>query len=334
MSELEPVYLLTGSDRPKVARAVRRLRARAAEDAVELLSARDTSGEDAVAACNALGLFGDGAGGRLVLVDGVDAWKAADALAVAEYVVAPTPGTVLALVGDVKADAALAKAVAPKPAVREKRLLVFNVEKRKLPGWAAEQFGLHGARADAQACRALVELVGDDLEELSTEIDKIATWAAGEPVTARVVAELAAGRAETAVFALTDAWGQRDVAGVVAASERLLERSERPRRDEVARLLGSFSAHLARVRASQALAADGVRPRDAAGRLKAHPFVAEKAFAHAKRYAADELQAAFVRLATLDAAVKGASRLPGDLELQRALVDMTAPAERAEAAAA
>ena len=66
MAELAPAYLLTGGDRPKITRALVRLRAHFGDESVELLSARETSGEDAVAACNALGLFG---GSRLVVVE-------------------------------------------------------------------------------------------------------------------------------------------------------------------------------------------------------------------------------------------------------------------------
>src|SRR5207244_11886453 len=96
-SELKPVYLITGSDRPKVARAVRRLRERMGANAAEILNAGESSGDEAVAACNARGLFGGGA--RLVVVEDVEGWKAADAKAVAEYLAAPAPGTVLALAG-------------------------------------------------------------------------------------------------------------------------------------------------------------------------------------------------------------------------------------------
>jgi len=66
-----------------------------------------------------------------------------------------------------------------------------------------------------------------------------------------------------------------------------------------------------------------VRPRDAASTLKIHPFVAEKAFAQAQNFSADELAGAIVRLAELDAAAKGGSKLPADLELERALIDIT-----------
>jgi DNA polymerase III subunit delta len=320
VAELEPVYLIVGSDRPKVARAFQRLRARIGEDGVEVLSAREASGEDAAAACNVLGLFAGG--GRLVIVEEVERWKAADVKAITAYLEAPPPDTVLALAGDVKADSPLGKACR-----KHGKVLVYDVPKKALPAWVAEQFARVGAKADRAACAALVEAVGDDLDELASEVDKLATWAAGEQIEARHVQELAAGRAETSIFALTDAWGRRDVAAALAACESLLERSPRPRRDELPRLAALLASHVTRVRACQALAAEGIRPRDAAGRLKMHPFAAEKAFAQADRFTVDELRDAIVRLADLDKALKGGSRLPGDLELQRALVDATAPSD-------
>jgi DNA polymerase III delta subunit len=60
-----------------------------------------------------------------------------------------------------------------------------------------------------------------------------------------------------------------------------------------------------------------------------HPFAAEKAFAQAANFSPEELGHAIVRLAELDAASKGGSRMPADLELERALVDVTRPRERA-----
>ena len=55
--ELKPAYLIAGTDRPKIDRAVDRLRGRFEADAVELHDAAELTGDDAVAACNALGLF-------------------------------------------------------------------------------------------------------------------------------------------------------------------------------------------------------------------------------------------------------------------------------------
>jgi DNA polymerase-3 subunit delta len=298
-------------------RALRRLRDRVGDDATEQLNARETNGDDAVAACNAMGLFVGN--GRLVIVDEIERWKADDVKAVVAYLAAPAPATVLALVAtEMKLDTPLAKAVK-----KAGDLLTYDVQKRRVPEWVAEQFARLGAKADRDACRALVEVVGDNLDELSSEIDKLATWAGGETITVAVVEEMAVGMAETPIFSVTDAWGRRDVGAVLANTESLLERTHRTRSGELLRIAASLVGHVGRVRRIQRLADEGVRPRDAAGKLKMHPFVAEKAFAQAANFSADELSAAVVRLAELDAAAKGGSRLPAELELDRALVDVT-----------
>jgi DNA polymerase-3 subunit delta len=316
-SELEPVYLITGGDRPKIQRALRRLRDRIGDDAVESLSAAEASGDDAVAACNALGLFG--AGHRLVIVTEVDRWKAADAKAVAAYVTAPAPDTVLALVGEeVKKDSPLAKVCAKAGSV-----LVYDVPKRRLPDWVAKQLADRGVSADPEACRALVDIVGENPEELASEVDKIATWAADEPVGVADIAALAAGSAEIPGYELTDAWGRRDLESTLAACQTLLERSGDPISRTVPALVGLLVGHLGRVRTCQRYAEEGLATREAAARMKRHPFYVEKLYAQARNYTVDELRDAVVRLAELDHALKGGSRLSPDLELERALIEIT-----------
>jgi DNA polymerase III subunit delta len=259
-----------------------------------------------------------------VIVDGVQAWKAADVKEIEAYLAAPAPETVLALTGEaLKTDSALAKAVKKAGDV-----LAYDVQRKQLPEWVADQFQRLGTTADRDACRALVETVGDDLDELASEIQKLATWAGGETVTRAAVEELAVGQAETPIFALTDSWGSRDVRATLRAAESLLERSHRPRSGELVRIVASLVSHVGRVRKIARLADEGVRPREAAGRLKIHPFVAEKAGRQAGNFSAGELAQATVRLAELDAGTKGGSRLPVDLQLELALVEITRRAER------
>jgi DNA polymerase-3 subunit delta len=324
-SELKPVYLIVGADRPKIQRALRRLRDRLGDDAPELLTAVETSGDDAVAACNALGLFGGGQ--RLVVVTEVDRWKAGDAKAIAAYLSSAAPDTVLALVGEeTKKDSALGKACAKAGSV-----LAYDVVKRRLPEWVAKQFTERGVTADPEACRALVEIVGDDPEELAGEIDKLATWAGDDPLGVAQIEALAVGCAEIPGYELTDAWGRRDLHAALIACQRLIDRSGDPVSRAVPALVGLLVGHVGRVRSVQTMAEEGLGARDAAARLKRHPFYVEKLFAQARNYTVDELRDAVVRLAELDHAVKGGSRLTGDLELERALVDITRPREAAAA---
>ncbi|HEY6150519.1 MAG TPA: DNA polymerase III subunit delta [Gaiellaceae bacterium] len=330
MAELAAVYLITGTDRPKVTRALRRLRDRVGEAATEILSAQDASADDVAAACNALGLFT--VERRLVVVDQVERWKAADLKALEAYLKGPAPTTVLALVGDeIKRDSALAKAVA-----KSGEVLLYDLPKRgrkaDLPRWVEGQLKERGIVIDHEAARALVDLVGDNVTELATEVDKLATWAAGDRIGEREVLELVPARAETPPFDLTDAWGRRDAAAAVAASERIVERSGDATRDVLLRVTGLLTAHVGRVRECRRLDAEGVPPAAAAERLKRNRFYVQKLYEQAGNFSDDELDEAIVRLAQLDLALKGGSKLPGELEFTRALVDVTRGAEPARAA--
>jgi DNA polymerase-3 subunit delta len=319
---LDPVYLLTGSDRPKHTRALARLRARFGAESVELLTGDSASGADAVAACNALGLFAGDDGGRLVVVQGVERWRKADVEAVKEYLAEPVPGAVLALV----AEEPLRGSDLPALCKKHGRVLAFEVPKpSNLHAWVRSEFERLGARADAEASRALVELVGEDVVALAGEAEKIVAWAAGEPIGRREVEQLAAPGREATAWAVTDAWGARDVAAVLAACELALERKE------PFVLAVGLAGHVGRVRSAQALAEEGLRTREIAGRLKMKEFPARKALQHAERYSREELDSALIRLAELDAALKGASRVSAELELERALVDITRAADRAAA---
>lgn len=321
------VYLLTGSDRPKIESALARLRRHFAPEAIEAVSALDTPGEAVAALCNAGSLFGDA---RLVVTEDVDGrrdgdgrlkggWKAGDVEAIAEYVKSPAPATVLALVGqEVKKTSSLWKACA-----KAGQVLEYNVVKKAVQGWVVDQFRARGVQAEPEAAAALVQIVGDDLNALATEIDKISTWAGSEPVGEQEIEALAAPMADLPIYELTDAWAARDASRALAVSETLFERESRQRRDVAARLAAALGGHVARLRSIKRLAADGVPSKEAAERLRMHPFRAQKLYGEAEGFSSEELRSAVVRLSALDGALKGQSRLAPDLELQRALVDLT-----------
>jgi DNA polymerase III subunit delta len=297
------------------------LRARFGHESVEILSAEGASGEDAVASLNALGLFG---AGRLVVVEGVERWKKADAEAVRAYLAAPVPGAVLALVtGESPRDSALAEAVASAGEV-----LSYDVPKPKDPSvWVRVEFERLETQVMEDAARRLVEIVGDDVTVLAVEVEKIATWAGSEPVSAAEVDVLAVpAPGETPMWALSDAWGSRDVAAVLEACEAELEGGVEPFLMAV-----RLAAQAGFVRSVQALASEGLSAREIASRLKKHEFRVRKALGHAERYTREELDAVVIRLAELDAALKGASRLSAELELERALIEVTRPLETARA---
>jgi DNA polymerase III delta subunit len=331
-AELKPVYLIAGNDRPKVEVALARLRARFEAGAIERLvvPGKDgATGADVVAACNAGTLL---LGERLVLVTEVDGrrddrgrltggWKAADVEAVVDYLRAPAPGTVLCLVGEeVKKDSTLAKACA-----KAGDILAWDVDKRGLAAWVVERFRERGVKLERDASAALIDIVGEDKLALALEVDKLATWADGEPIGVEEVRRLATPFADEPPWALTDAWGKRDAATVLAVVEAMLDRSPRQRRDEAGAVAARLGAHLAKLSRMKGLLESGMPAREAAAKLGLKDFPGQKLARQSEAFTVEELRDATLRLAQLDYALKGGSKLAPDLELQLAVADVSRP---------
>jgi DNA polymerase-3 subunit delta len=186
------------------------------------------------------------------------------------------------------------------------------------------QFERVGVQADGEAARALVEIVGEDATALATEVEKLAAWANGEPVGRREVESLAAPGQEASAWAIMDAWGARDLPGALAACQADLEHDSDP-----FVIAMRLSSQVTLVRQARALSEEGLGVKDISKRLRKHEFRVRKALGHADNYTRDELDEAVVRLAALDAALKGASRLAGELELERAIVELVREPEHA-----
>ena len=319
---LLPVYLIHGSDRPKVDLAVRRLRQRVEQEggSVEVLhagAAEDAgTGEAAVGACNALGLFG---GLRLVLVTGVEAWDAPAGEPVIAYLDAPAPDTVLALVAEkVRADARLVKAVA-----KVGRVLPYELPERKeLPGWLRKQAQRLGLELEPDALRRLLELGRDDALALSGEIEKLALWADGRPVTPADVDALCVLDPDLPPWDLTDALGERRGQDVLVMLGRFLD----GRDGEVARILPALARHLRQLHAAKLLVDQGAGAEQVAKALGLRSaFPARKLCRQSSLWTREELAEAIARIAAAERDTRGDSPLPDRFTLERA-VALTSPA--------
>ena len=329
----KPVYLITGSDRPKIETALTRLRGHFEAEAIESVSALDTSGEAAVALCNAGSLFGDA---RLIVVADVDGakqadgrrkggWKAADVEAVVGVPREPRARRPCSRSSaeELKASSALWKACAKAGTV-----LAFDVAKKELHEWVAEQFRAARRRAPSPTpSPRSSSSSATTCARSKVEVDKIATWAGDEPIGEREVEALVAPNAD-----VPDLRAHRGVVGARLGARARRERDDlrAGARSRVATSLRASPArsasHLGRLRALKRLAAEGVKPKEAAERLKLHPFRAQKLYGQAEGFSDEELDDA-VR------AARRARRRAEGPEQARARPRGAADARRAHAAA-
>ena len=108
-----------------------------------------------------------------------------------------------------------------------------------------------------------------------------------------------------------------DTAGALRACEAELRGQPEP-----FWLAGRLASQVSRTRAVQRLVEEGV-PLAEIGKRLGLRFPPRREAGAASSYSADELEAAVVRIAALDHAVKGGSRLDPVLELERAIVEIT-----------
>ncbi len=309
----KPAYLIAGSDWPKVDSAAARLRGQFPEEAVEQLVAGEATGDEIVAACNALALLG---GERLVLVRSAETLTAEDVAAVAAYLADPTPDTCLALFAAAAVDpkGALASAVATVGDVR-----IFDApDEKEAVRWVVKRLSEHGVTCAPGVARRLVELAGEEIGDLALEVEKLATYCGETEPDTDTVELLVVGELDVRPWDVTDAWGRRDAGRVIELATAGMERS-----DDVGRTLGQIATHVRRVRRALVLLEGGADQADVAKQLGMKPFPAKKLCEQARRFDEAELSAAVVRLARLDAAVKGGSRLDARFELELALAEIT-----------
>ncbi len=320
---LATVYLLSGSDRGKVRRAGERLRNRFTRDAIDLLDAATTEPAAVAGACSQQGLFVEQ---RLVVVEGIDAWvkprRAGQLDALLSYIADPNPATVLALVADAPADPRKPVwpdndplIIAVRKASGATALLRFDAPKSAV--FARQEAERLRVRLDPEAMLRFAELVGDRPDEITRELEKIATFAQEASVDIALVEVMVMARHDDAPWALLDAITERDRRGAIAELTRLLAGDVEPHR-----VLPQVTRHVELVRRTVELAEQGRPSREAlAKQLGVAPFRAQKMLAAVGRWTPDAASNAISRMHEADAAMKGMSRMPPGLVLERALAE-------------
>lgn len=325
MAELKRAYLFHGDDDVKIDQAKKRLAARAQEDGAEfeVLSATALTPQNFVQLLGSPSLL---AASRIVLADGIEAWKAADAGPAADAVAALAGGVgdaVAVLICRKKPLKAFVDAIgAVDGEIREFK----PPSDSELPGWVAAQAKQLGAEIDPDAAQLLVTLVGkpgkrvpaaqnwSPKRRILSELEKLATAAAsGAAIDVKLVESLVRGEATAEVFALTDHAVAGDRAAAIRDAEALLAAGEPPPRI-VAMLARSFG----QVQVAAAFAESG-RAGEFAEAAGIQPWLAKKLAQQAGRRGGSSTRAAMIELARLDAAVKGASALDNETELMRSI---------------
>jgi len=315
--EMRSLYLIAGTDGAKIDATRARLRARAERDggtaSLAIFEAGEGRGapdhEALLAAIPAMSLTESR---RYLLADGVERWRDAQLDAVAAALGELPPDLSVVLIARAKAPAKLSRAVK----AAEGEIHEFEAPKaRDMPRVLVGDARRLGFALDGAAARMLVERMGANPQRLHNELERLALWAGeGGEVSAADLDAMVSDTSEAAVWALSDALLERDAAGALRISERLVSQGE-----NVTGLIYGLASRLRKACAAAAMLEEGMAPAQVESKLGMHPYAAKQLIRRLSHVEVGDLQAATIALADLEVWCRGGADYGDELALTLAL---------------
>jgi DNA polymerase III delta subunit len=154
-----------------------------------------------------------------------------------------------------------------------------------LKRWLGRELKSRQATIEPAATLLLLEALGNDTWQISRELDKLAAFAAGRPITTADVGQLVPSTEESNVFALTDALGQRQTGRAITLLRRELRLGK-----TTPELLGALTSHVWNLYLAKAVSLNKKPPSFLTEHYGVNPYVAKKAWSQAAHFDLDQLR--------------------------------------------
>ena len=165
--------------------------------------------------------------------------------------------------------------------------------------WVEDRLRRSKIASPPRTGRFVVERCGTDLELLRLEIEKMVSYAAGEPLSQADLELLVRDDTETSIFDFVDAIGQQNLTQAWALLVGLLAEGKEP-----VYLISMIARQLRLLLVARHALDAGLSQQQAASRLGIHPFVAGKCVQQARQWTASQLNAAMLACLQADENIK------------------------------
>jgi DNA polymerase-3 subunit delta len=188
----------------------------------------------------------------------------------------------------------------------------------ELTAWAKTKEKELKTKFDDNGLRTLLNLVGNDVRKLTTEIEKLSTAALPEGIiTKELVESLTPNSKEITNFALTDNLMSGNRQKSLEVLHKILNDGAEP-----LMLLGLIANHYHRLFLAKELMNEGVERREVARIMKLPPFKQDDFLANARRTNADKLSNALKKISETDLAIKTSKATPR-LQIEMLVCELT-----------
>jgi len=314
--EFGPLYYLHGDEPFLMERCVQRLLAKLVppdfrDFNLNIYYGAEARGEEVAEVAQTLPMFADR---RVVLVKRSEGLSAAALEALLPYVQDPAPSTCLVFQGE-KAD--LRRKFFGELKKSGELVEYRRLYENQLAPFLREEAATLGKRLDPGAADYLVSLVGNNLQELVTELDKVVTFV-GQQEIVRVddVRAVASATRVDSVFELANALGEKDLAKALRRLEALLRDGEAP-----LMLLAMVTRHFRQLWQVAELLGKKLAPSEIARQTGISPYFLKGVTAQARHFRRAELQRIFEKFYATDLALKSSGGKPAVL-MERLIMEI------------
>jgi len=174
--------------------------------------------------------------------------------------------------------------------------------------WAGEQIKNRGGKINANALRLLAEMIGNDLWQLNSEIEKLISYKKNAEITGDDVLLMVQSKLEEDIFKLTDALGQKQKALALKLIGDQLKSGTAPT-ELLAKISWQFK-NLLMVKDFITNHGQGYDATRLAYQLGLHPFVVKKTASQVNNYTLDGLKSIYRQLLQIDYRLKTSQSSP------------------------
>jgi len=183
--------------------------------------------------------------------------------------------------------------------VADKTELFNLLENTQLNKWINKEVAQLKGKIDSEAVRQLVEKVGDNLWQMSNELNKLVSYKNGKEIKAKDVELFVRSKYDQDIFHLTDALGAKNAKLASKLIGDQLNSGNHP-----LALLATLSWQFRNLILIKSKLDQGVPSFDIASDLKIHPYVVKKSVAMLQKFELAELKKAYQGLLEIDLKLK------------------------------
>ncbi|HTP65576.1 MAG TPA: DNA polymerase III subunit delta, partial [Geobacteraceae bacterium] len=169
-----------------------------------------------------------------------------------------------------------------------------------------EEAATYGKKMEPAALEMLIYLVGNNLQELAAEIEKVATYVgARETIKGADIREIVSDTRVDSIFELTDALGGKDLAKALRNLSTILRDGEAP-----LMVLAMLTRHFRQLWKVRELCDRGMPATEVGKAAGISPYFLKGIMEQARNYRRTEFRAIFERLYKTDLALKTSGGKP------------------------